>query len=562
MQNAAPHRLLRFPEILSAICAYSSQATQAQLVRTCKSLAEPALNALWAEGSIFKLLCRALPVGSLIISHTGRHLEVKLSPTYRLNDIHLARVAFYGVRMRYVSVRASELHPIVHLSEELLYVWRSHTQRRPYTPLPFCPHAIELCWDVQDLFSMRREIPFIVPSNVSKLTIRTFIPTHLHTLFANTLPEMPMTTLTSLAMVLNPGASSPVVDRALLLLIRRNPSLESVQLGYVSSACIWVLAELPALRKLTVGFAHDPWEVTTALKLFPALRELTVTYSPLPAVILLLRMLGGTRAITMLNIDCYSNSAALGEQILDLFDAIARHCAAATPSYLHVTDRTTITPDGANPPYAVTYQHLLSLQKFSRLEYLHILWQGYTNLDDVQVEKLAKLWPALRLLAIVPCLAYAPNWPGEVLRPHELLDVEFHTTPKCLQALASLCPHLRHLTIPFHPFPLPSPSKLGVGGRVMQQELECLVAVGGRAAWPLVSTISLAMFLSDIFPALRAFGSRMPTEYNSLLAYNVANFAAARRQERAYYANTVNMFTAMAEGYVLAIDDKITDSVL
>ncbi|KAL1740328.1 hypothetical protein HDZ31DRAFT_68036 [Schizophyllum fasciatum] len=98
MQNAAPHRLLRSPEILSAICAYSSQATQAQLARTCKSLAEPALNALWAEGSIFKLLCRALPVGSLIIYPTGGHLEVKLSPTYRLNDVHLARVAFYGVR--------------------------------------------------------------------------------------------------------------------------------------------------------------------------------------------------------------------------------------------------------------------------------------------------------------------------------------------------------------------------------------------------------------------------------------------------------------------------------
>ncbi|TRM68173.1 hypothetical protein BD626DRAFT_565028 [Schizophyllum amplum] len=547
-----PPRALQITELVSLICEYSSPCSQANLAQTCTFIAEPALDALWADQmSISDLLVSVLPENTITFTTHDRYLlmepfcpeqgHVAVEPT----DAQWDRVASYGARMKTVGV-SSYLRPWsphnVHFSRGLIGKWMEYAQRRGIGPA-LCPNAKYAEWNIVEPSKMAHELAFALNAGLLSLTLYISDMTdQLLPVFFSVLPAMTSSTLRRLEMddkELEPIAL--VWDIWLSLMIVQCPALEYVSLSAASAESIRALASLTALHTLRLRDVINIGECDANVRSFPVLATLTVTNTELDQIIALLRMLEGHGNLTDVDFMCWPTQNDVAQQLTLMFGLVARSCNTASLSSFELRDISQVTLDGENPLYTISCQSLRPLLVFRGLQSVIIELRGHIDLDDDDVEVLAQSWPLLQHLQLAHTgflSIHELRWPSDIPRPS---PDRIRTTPRCLLSLASHCPHLATVCIPFDLSVLPKVTRGRPGGGIVQSVLGVL-CVGPMMGFELESeetTTALAIFLSDVFPSLQniysAYALVAPArdKFDKLLKL-VCALAIARQQERAW----------------------------
>ncbi|KAL1740329.1 hypothetical protein HDZ31DRAFT_68037 [Schizophyllum fasciatum] len=488
-------------ELVSLIAGFATPRSQANLAQACKSFASPALAALWATQSIASLLLNVLPRGTVLVSPHESFAVIEIYPggAERLTDYFWARVASYGERIRHVSIPDTG-HTTVHLSNELIRAWLSYAERHARAPA-LCPGARSVDLEIRDPFSAHREFPCVLRHGLHSLRIRNHVPPQLQHILVETLRAWPMTALVDLCVGRSAMLPRMDVDHGVLPLVRHSSLLVDVNVGPVSAACVYELAKLPALRSLRLACAEDLNMNTNGCDLFPVLENLTILATPLGRAVKLLCMSGSPRKIKSLIVDYVPDVFNYGFEhpIGTLGRTIVSCCENDSLVNLQITDRSVVTPDGTNPPYVTSYEHLSALEDLRGLQILSLSWRGYTSLDDREVDALVSSWPALRTLMIDPVVS-CPNVPAIAAQLN--MSDPIRITPLCLQYITLHCPHLQHLTIPFGPLPHATTDVFPTAISRIASVRSLRIHIIPAGIWQVDDMDKLALFLTSSFPSL------------------------------------------------------------
>ncbi|KAL1761592.1 hypothetical protein FB107DRAFT_200912 [Schizophyllum commune] len=528
MMPSALQRLDKYT--LSLICRYATLQARASLAQTCTLFSDSALNALWKEQSIPNLFLNVLPHNTVRLTKVDGYLVMELNPDQDVpTDDQWRRVAMYGARIKSTATTVEDSDALaVHFSEDILSLWSSYTQRRGMSRA-FCPRAIELRWNIRDPHAMRRELPFVLPSVLVRLTVSDHVPAHLRSVLAATLPAVASPALRWLSIRTVNRDEAMQLDLAVSSLVRSCPALESVSLHHASGACVHALSKLPALRSVGVLTLKDVSCSADGGPYFPALINF-IGMANLGDVLPLIEMLGHAQSLQKLNIVYQVSSEGHPERhFSQLVSAVIRGCGAKQLSSLELGD---CTPLG--DLFTLTLDDIRPLLVFSRLETLSLTWPGYAGCSNQQMNTIAKALPLLKDLKIVPRTRMTPN-NQSTSAPTSSTPHTIRITPTSLLSLALHCPRLEHLTMPLDVSPLLTSLEARPGRGIVQGRLRHLTIVGpnGGALWQPPTMVSLAMFLSDVFPNLRLIQAQnAPPSFASDISGMVHLMAVVRDRER------------------------------
>ncbi|KAL1684683.1 hypothetical protein GGG16DRAFT_67817 [Schizophyllum commune] len=527
MMPAALQRLDKYT--ISLICRYATLQARASLAQTCTLFSDSALNALWKEQSIPNLFLNVLPHNTVRLNKKDGYLVMELNPDQDVpTDDQWRRVAMYGARIKSTSTTGEESDALaVYFSEDILSLWSSYTQRRGMSRA-FCPRAIELRWNIRDPHAMQRELPFILPSVLVRLTVSDHVPAHLRSVLAATLPALASPALKRLSIGNVNCDEAMQLDPAVSSLVRSCPALESVSLHHASGACVHALSELPALRSVEVVTLKDVSCSADGGPSFPALMN-SSGMANLRDILPLMEMLKHAQSIQKLNINYVSSEGHPEPHFAQFVCAVIRVCGAKQLSSLTLGD---FTPLG--DLFTLALNDIRPLLVFSRLETLSLTWPGYAGFSNQQIHTIAKALPLLKDLNIVPRTRMTPD-NQSTSAPTSSTPHTIRITPISLLSLALHCPRLEHLTMPLDASPLLTSLEARPGRGIVQGCLRYLTIVGpnGDALWQPPTMVSLAMFLSDVFPNLRLIKAHnAPPSFASDISGMVHLMAVVRDRER------------------------------
>ncbi|KAI5893924.1 uncharacterized protein SCHCODRAFT_02539751 [Schizophyllum commune H4-8] len=526
MMLSALQRLDKYT--ISLICGYATPQTQATLARTCRFFSESALNALWKERSLPNLFLSVLPHNTVRLTEKDGYLVMELNPDRNVpDDDQWCRVAMYGVRIKSTATSGEGPDALaVHFSEDILSLWSSYTQRRGMSRA-FCPRATELHWNIRDPQSMGRETPFILSNVLVRLTVSDHVPAHLRSAFVATLPALAIPTLKRLSIKNNNRDEAIQLDPAVSSLVRSCPALERVSLHHASGACMHALSELTALRSVEVSTLMNISCRADGGPYFPALIDFS-GMANLRDVLPLIGMLKHAQSLQKLNIFYLMLSEGHPERYFSLLvAAVVRGCGAKQLSNLSLGD---YTPQ--DNLYSLALNHIRPLLVFSRLETLFLTWPGYADFSDYQMHTIAKALPLLKSLRMIPRVGMTPN---DQSTAESLTPPAIRITPESLLSLASHCPRLEHLAMPLNASPLLTSLEAHPGRGIVQGRLRNLSLVGpdGDALSQPPTMVSLALFLSDVFPNLRLIQAQnAPSSFASSISGMLHVMALVRDRER------------------------------
>ncbi|KAI4526570.1 hypothetical protein K525DRAFT_287484 [Schizophyllum commune Loenen D] len=470
------HKALQIPELLSMICKYADPRSKADLTQTCRYLLEPALDELWALQIADTAVLGVLPPDSIGTVEDGDDVTLEFRD-YMPSDKEWDRIYYYTKRVRMLNVELNQRKgcpPQFALSDNFLRQWIRYTRKRGIG-LALYPKATDVHWTVEGPQSLQRDQMIWLPSGITCLTLD--LSAHLGECLAS-LRKLCIQQLMVRSMELS----------ALEPLMRSRPALDDIGLLSTTPDCVRQLATFPNVRHLNIG----------SVALYGSRMNIRNRNEPPDhtrlddGIVSSWRQLCGSLPLETLRVR-YRPHALLpalpAEALVPFFQAFGQSLNPALITSLRLIALNTRTPSTTvlshgEVDHELTRDHIAPLMALRNLRELEIAPRGRVNVDDAEVLALAQAWPQLEELRFGRRLPRTHTSPAEA----------------ALYALATHCPRLRVLELPFDASTVPPRLTTTPAVQHALRELHL-----GDTEWQ--DTPRLAEFLLSVFPHLREVDS-------------------------------------------------------
>ncbi|KAL1723430.1 hypothetical protein EV715DRAFT_269504 [Schizophyllum commune] len=435
------HKALQIPELLSMICKYLDSRSKADLAQTCRYLLEPALDELWALQIADTAILGVLPPDSIGTVEDGDDVTLEWD-----------RIYYYTKRLN----QRNGCPPQFALSDNFLR-------------LALYPNATD---------SLQRDQMIWLPSGITCLTLNLkSLNKHSALTLANALNPLSRRKLASLRkLCIQQLMVRPMELSALEPLMRSRPALNGV--GFLSTTpdCVRQLATFSNVRHLNIG----------SVALYESRMNIRNRNEPPDhtrlddGIVSSWRQLCSSLPLETLRVRYRSHALLPAEALVPFFQAFGQSLNPALITSLRLialstrTSGTTIVSH-AEVDHELTRDHIAPLMALRNLRELEIVPRGW-------VLAFAQAWPQLEELRFRQGLPRSHTSPAEDRIPTR-------TTIAALYALATHCPRLRVLELPFDASTVPP------------GPTTTLVLHLEDTKWQ--DTPRLAEFLLSVFPNLR-----------------------------------------------------------
>ncbi|KAJ7772246.1 hypothetical protein B0H16DRAFT_166659 [Mycena metata] len=507
------HPALGILELVEMVCynlgphCHRAYGTLAALALTCRSLRDPALDALWnrQESLIPILLCMPADVFNVrpdLYSATPLRVVRPLAPS------DWKRLSLYSHRVRTLDTsfeyELKEIYPILNLCLSSVVLF---------------PNLRNLCWYSE--------------SDEEFLCIRIFLTATLSRL---DLAYEPSTTTCSLLSTL--GRTCPhLTDLEITLpaskiesdlnctamsgFLCSMPRIESVTVPMLQWSAVKHIGQFHTLNSLSlVTLPNVPLAVPPpAPFIFAGPRQLQLGFAYLPEILHLLQM-GSHIKLESLTLEFAVEYTA--EESAKLYTALTVACSPNSLTYLHLG---LVARNGAaSAECAITDELLRILFCFTKLTSLQLTSAAIFTIHDGTMMDAAQAWPCLEDLVL-------DSYHRPLTPP--LLTLE------SLYSLAQHCPRLRFLRLRLDATSLPTARPLS-NALAPQRELTSMRIAQSAISQPR----AIARLLSDIFPNVRTISraqylgeppAGMDANYDRWKEVEglIPEFVAVREEERA-----------------------------
>ncbi|KAL1680796.1 hypothetical protein EV122DRAFT_276009 [Schizophyllum commune] len=458
------HKALQIPELLSMICKYADPRSKADLAQTCRYLLEPALDELWALQIADTAILGVLPPDSIGTVEDGDDVTLEFID-YTPSDKEWDRIYYDTKRVRMLNVELNQRNgcpPQFALSDNFLRIPGNSLQRDQMIWLPPGITCLTL-----DLKSLNRH---------SALTLANEL---------NPLSRRKLASLTKLC--IQQLMVRPMELSALEPLMRSRSALNDIGLLNTTPDCVRQLATFPNVRHLYIG----------SVALYGSRMNIRNRYEPPDhtrlddGIVSSWRQLCSSLPLETLRVRYRPHARLPAEALVPFFQTFGQSLNPALITSLRLialSTRTSGTTIGshAEVDHELTRDHIAPLMALRNLRELEISPRGWVNVDDAEVLAFAQAWPHMEELRFRQGLPRADTSPAEDKIPTR-------TTIAALYALATHCPRLRVLELPFDASTVP-PSPITTPA--IQHALRELHL--GDTKWQ--DTTKLAKFLLSVFP--------------------------------------------------------------
>ncbi|KAJ7697265.1 hypothetical protein B0H17DRAFT_1197656 [Mycena rosella] len=472
IQTIEMHRALQIPELVELVFSCIPRSDLALLARTCKKFQEPALDNVWNYQSTFAYILGCMPEDlwdSPVHSVPVDELDV-VRPIVPLD---WDRPLFYLSRVRTLDLDFTEDLP----SEELF-------------------QTLVLCLPEEHLFPNLRSLAWMVSDPALFPYIRILLGPRLTKLDTKLTASMPHLSLIPTIAVKCPCLTDagiywdePPLDihqflrQTTSLFVQTLTRIETLRVNDLDQAAFEHLASLSTLKSLTLENLDYFPRVTSPPRLsdtprFSALHRLEIWPGNLEVAIALIRALSGSPVasldMTILVSPALAAISSLYRSVADSFHATLREIR------IYACDPDDVVMFLTSPPeeYRIPADVLRLWFCFQNLTEIWLQYYGGFDLDDGLVLEMARAWPHLQSINIMP------SSPTPVPR---------RVTVGGLSVFAHYCPDLVLVGIEVDATIIPAP-----GHQHPHTKLEVL-NVGYS---PIADPSTVADFIFGIFPAI------------------------------------------------------------
>ncbi|KAJ7937842.1 hypothetical protein B0H13DRAFT_1698631 [Mycena leptocephala] len=490
------HPCLKLPDIVGRVCFHLHPTSDldrsavrkpmmdlAIVARTCVAFHSPALDYLWRSATLINLL-RCLPSDLVVVEElavrSGRpQYTMRILRPIRVSDWERVLVYAHRVKRLFSDVDdldLSAVFPCISLCvpENLLQNLRS------------------LHWQHGD--NDFHYIHFFLSSKITALSIHctSYSARSLLPILALKCPRLRKVFL---GPRLDSSASDVVVKhdvQAISTFVRGLRCIEKLSAPVLDQGALEHLRRLPTLRQLDIGgisptLSDSP---TVDSDAFVSLEKLQLS-AEIEATT---RFLGWCNKVPLIRFGVLFPAFATADETHCLFTALAVGLAHSSVTDLTLDSDSNHTDLSASSHYPIRPESIRVLLCFVNLTAISILSPVGIDLDNDTVAEMARAWPGIESLELA-------SYRSTTTRPRISLG--------CLLLFATYCRHMRRLVISFDGTVLPTP-QLGAGNRSPQHSLKHLDVEYSAISTP----ISVAGFLSGIFPRLEEISSRLDDEQN------------------------------------------------
>ncbi|KAI5833684.1 hypothetical protein K523DRAFT_398273 [Schizophyllum commune Tattone D] len=382
-------------------------------------------------------------------------------------------------------VRPNSRSPTISLRQ-----WIRYTRKRGIG-LALYSNATDVHWTVEGPQSLQRDQMIWLPPGITCLTLDlNTLNKHSALTLANALNPLSRRKLASLRkLCIQQLMIRPLELSALEPLMRSRPALTDV--GFLSTTpdCVRQLATFPNVRHLNIGNV-----ALYGSRMNVRNRNEPPDHTRLDDdIVSSWRQLCSSLPLETLRVRYRPHTLLPAEAVVPFFQAFGQSLNPALITSLRLialstrTIGTTIVSH-AEVDHELTRDHIAPLMALRNLRELEIVPRGWVNVDDAEVLAFAQAWPQMEELRFRQGLPRAHTSPAEDKIP-------IRTTIAALYALATHCPRLRVLELPFDastvpPGPIATPA--------VQHALRELHL--GDTKWQ--DTTKLAKYLLSVFPQL------------------------------------------------------------
>ncbi|KAJ7668771.1 hypothetical protein DFH06DRAFT_1182452 [Mycena polygramma] len=491
------HRCLQIAEIVDMVCSHLDPRSPgfqpislpfrdlAAVARTCTIFRDPALDYLWCHAALGRLLTRCMPTDLWDVDTTEIHVFSKGRKVRLLRPIRTAdwdRLRIYAPRVRRLSSGAD-----FPMSEafDLSKVFQALSVSLPHA---LFQNLQSLNWKhSEDEF---HHIQLFLHPRLTKLSL----------VLSSDSASSLLSTLTSKCPRLNDVTihTSPSYDRedfdpgpvSDFLCGLQNP--EKISVPCVGQDALEHLSRLPTLKSLVLtGPAYIPVPSgTPGRPTFPGLRTLSFQGPRIGSTAQFLRLFN---SVPLCRSDMTFYEVITAEEIHALFAGIAAGVSHSSLTAL-LLQREWGDIDFDPASCIVARRSIRLLLCFPNLTVLSITSIHGFDLDDTTAAEMARAWPRATTL--------------HLKSNHHIRMPQ--TTAACLYSFAQYCPHLRQLALAFDGTTVPGPDT--ARPRVVQHSLRALAVEHS----PVTNPISVARFLSGLFPSLDNIGTHREYDDNDV----------------------------------------------
>ncbi|KAJ7729739.1 hypothetical protein B0H16DRAFT_1586162 [Mycena metata] len=475
------HRALGIPEVVQMICmelgppkdkiyceglmpTYEATSLIA-LARTSTIFRDPALDVLWFNVTVHRLLIYSVPpdLWEKIEDVDG---PTRFRPTRAMTPNDWIRPHFY-------STRARVLRAINTTSYDFIDVFATVALCPP--PPTLFPNLHTVNWKVNFPSASGRGLPdfrsFLGPRLASLSVGTLFSGPHL-----SLLPHIAAAHRELKKLAIKSGNDSVAqllrLRSAISILVCALPRLESLDVISLDTRALEHVGRLPTLRSLTLReFRYAALTHVNADVTFPVLEALTVHSDSIKSMSKFISLCSDS-PVQAVDINFFESPDAT--EMLVFYTTLSEHCSHA--SLRQITVRLSPGLDGTAGAGRYSLEPLLD---FPHLTTVELSSPNGFDLDDGAVLTLARAWPHLEEL-VLRCA-------GRATAPHVTLEG--------IRTLAQHCLRLRRLHLFLDATVVPSLADR----RIRQDALQHLEVESSPIATP---TMSVAKFLSATFTNL------------------------------------------------------------
>ncbi|KAJ7143901.1 hypothetical protein C8R44DRAFT_759113 [Mycena epipterygia] len=499
------HRGLEIFEITELICGQlgpealglSWDATRAlnALARTSKIFLDPALSVLWRHQNTILNLLRCMPDDLWNIEELERDMESEYEYDMARFEVSLQRPItkadwerplLYSHRVKSFTMDLGGLAEDSDLFETVSLCLPGEC---------IFPNLTKLRWDLQPIASFHHVRLFLTPSieNLYLGSIRTI--SHLSVL-PNLTVKCPCLTNVGISIdgILLSASSLPIVSTFVGGLMY----IESLKVPGLDETAVAHLAQLPGLRRLTLGHPRDTYpsfQPSGEPHAFPALTKLTA--STMECATAFITAMSHNRPFMDVSIFAPSSHPPPTTIIArQFYSALEKHCSRSSLQkidVLHWGDAIDTMGADLVDVYSVGSDLLRPLFSFTNLVRVSLQHPVGFDLDDATVLQMARAWSRIECL---------------ILRASPARHMRSRVTLEGIYAFAKHCPSLKMLQMTFDATFVPKINKKRPS-RMAQQSLYCFNVDLSLLRRPR----GVAKFLSAIFPRLVS----IQTTYEHLL---------------------------------------------
>ncbi|KAJ6592601.1 hypothetical protein B0H19DRAFT_7839 [Mycena capillaripes] len=463
------HRALDIPEVLQIICLElcpnrdctldkDVSRDLASLARTCTTLSASALDALWSFQDTILHVLDCMPPG---IWKQDRSPHPPILPADWKTPLT------YMYRVKYLSCDYGSFPDTLDLSVVFEILRMSLPTHHLF------PNLRTLHWPDNSHLS---EMPILLAPGITNIALGCFRSIAHLTLLSSLAVKCP--SLTHVQLIQN-----EILDieqsGAISSFVCGLQCLQSLDLEHLDQMASEHLAHLPELRTVTLEIQKTTGSdflstLNIQEPIFTALREVTLQSTPAESALAFISSLGHSLLESLdLDINPDPDDAALRQ----IHVALKRHLPQVFLTKLRITR----DPEPAAPVAALplTIETIRYLFHFGNLTSLVLRPPSGVSYDDDVVLSIAEAWPRLKDLSL---------WASKT--PHR-------ATLRSLFVLAQRCPNLARLEMAVNASAIPEMDS-SVSRRILHYSLVAWEVAGS----PISSSLSVARFLSGIFPKL------------------------------------------------------------